>query len=294
MRIAPAVAQAAAESGVAARPIADMDAYREKLQTFVYASGTAMRPIFSLAKAAAKKRVAFAEGEEERVLRAVQVVVDENLARPTLIGRPEVIAQRIAKFGLRLVAERDYDLVNTENDHRFRAYWQTLSPADRAQGRDRAARQDRDAAAADPDRLDAAEDRRSRRHALRHLGHDGDAPALHRSGDRPARRCEDVCLHERADPAGPPGDARRHARQLRPDRRAAGRDHGHGRRGDDALRPAAEGGAALAQQLRLEQPALGGEDARGAGARCGRTRPGSRSTARCTATPRSTRTTGTN
>ncbi|MDQ2733508.1 MAG: phosphate acyltransferase, partial [Pseudomonadota bacterium] len=125
MRIAPAVAQAAAESGVAARPIADFDAYREKLQTFVYASGTAMRPIYSIAKAAAKKRIAFAEGEEERVLRAVQVVVDENLARPTLIGRPEVIAQRVAKFGLRLIAERDYDLVNTENDHRFRAYWQT-------------------------------------------------------------------------------------------------------------------------------------------------------------------------
>ncbi len=125
MRIAPAVAMAAAASGVAARPIADMDAYRQKLQTFVYASGTAMRPIFGLAKMARAKRVAYAEGEEERVLRAVQVVVDENLARPTLIGRPEVIAQRIAKFGLRLVAARDYDLVNTENDHRFRDYWQT-------------------------------------------------------------------------------------------------------------------------------------------------------------------------
>jgi malate dehydrogenase (oxaloacetate-decarboxylating)(NADP+) len=125
MRIAPAVAGAAAESGVAARPIADMDAYRDKLQTFVYASGTTMRPIFTLAKGAKKKRVAFAEGEEERVLRAVQVVVDENLARPTLIGRPEVIAQRIAKFGLRLTAGRDYDLVNTENDHRYRDYWQT-------------------------------------------------------------------------------------------------------------------------------------------------------------------------
>src|SRR5664279_2074980 len=90
MRIAPAVAQAAAESGVAARPIADMEAYRDKLQTFVYASGTTMRPIFNLAKTARRKRVAYAEGEEERVLRAVQVVVDENLARPTLIGRPEI------------------------------------------------------------------------------------------------------------------------------------------------------------------------------------------------------------
>ncbi|MEP7138198.1 MAG: NADP-dependent malic enzyme [Caldimonas sp.] len=125
MRIAPAVANAAAESGVAARPIADLDAYRDKLQTFVYASGTTMRPIFTLAKSAKKNRIAFAEGEEERVLRAVQVVVDEHLARPTLIGRPEVIAQRIAKFGLRLLADRDYDLVNTEHDHRYRDYWQT-------------------------------------------------------------------------------------------------------------------------------------------------------------------------
>jgi len=125
MRIAPAVARAAEESGVAARPIADLEAYREKLQTFVYASGTAMRPIFNLAKGAEKKRIAYAEGEEERILRAVQVVVDEHLARPTLIGRPEVIAQRVAKFGLRLEAGRDYDLVNTENDHRYRSYWQT-------------------------------------------------------------------------------------------------------------------------------------------------------------------------
>jgi malate dehydrogenase (oxaloacetate-decarboxylating)(NADP+) len=125
MKIAPAVAQAAADSGVAARPVADMDAYRERLQSFVYASGTTMKPIFNLAKRALRKRIAFAEGEEERVLRAVQVIVDEGLARPTLIGRPEVIATRVQKFGLRLVAGQDYDLVNTENDHRYRDYWQT-------------------------------------------------------------------------------------------------------------------------------------------------------------------------
>ena len=125
MRIAPAVAQAAERSGVAARPIADFDAYRSKLQAFVYASGTTMKPIFDLAKIATKKRVAFAEGEEERVLRAVQIVVDEGLARPTLIGRPAVIATRIEKFGLRLEAGRDYDLVNTEDDPRYRDYWLT-------------------------------------------------------------------------------------------------------------------------------------------------------------------------
>ena len=125
MKIAPAVAKAAAESGVALRPIQDFDAYREKLQAFVYASGTTMKPIFNIAKRAVNKRVAYAEGEEERILRAAQVVVDEGLARPTLIGRPEVIAQRVEKFGLRLEAGRDYDLVNTENDPRYRDYWQT-------------------------------------------------------------------------------------------------------------------------------------------------------------------------
>jgi malate dehydrogenase (oxaloacetate-decarboxylating)(NADP+) len=125
MKIAPAVAKAAVDSGVALRPVRDFDAYREKLQSFVYASGTIMKPIFTLAKRATHKRVAYAEGEEERVLRAVQVVVDENLAHPTLIGRPAVIAQRVEKFGLRLVQGRDYAVVNTEDDHRYRDYWQT-------------------------------------------------------------------------------------------------------------------------------------------------------------------------
>jgi malate dehydrogenase (oxaloacetate-decarboxylating)(NADP+) len=125
MMIAPAVAQAAQESGVAQRPITDLDAYREKLKTFVYASGTTMKPIFQLAKRALNKRVAYAEGEEERVLRAVQVVVDEGLARPTLIGRPAVIAARVEKFGLRLKEGLDYDVVNVENDHRYRDFWIT-------------------------------------------------------------------------------------------------------------------------------------------------------------------------
>ena len=125
IRVAPAVAQAAAESGVAQRPIRDLDAYRESLQGFVYASGTMMRPIFAVAKAAAGKRVAYAEGEEERVLRAVQIVADEGVARATLIGRPAVIAERIRKFGLRLEEGRDYDIVDVEHDDRYRDFWQT-------------------------------------------------------------------------------------------------------------------------------------------------------------------------
>ncbi|MDZ7890699.1 MAG: NADP-dependent malic enzyme [Rhodoferax sp.] len=125
IKIAPAVAQAAADSGVALRPIQDMDAYRDKLQSFVYASGTTMKPIFNAAKKALKKRVAYAEGEDERVLRAAQIVVDERLALPTLIGRPAVIAERIEKFGLRLKENVDYNVVNVEQDHRYRDFWQT-------------------------------------------------------------------------------------------------------------------------------------------------------------------------
>ena len=125
MKIAPAVAKAAADSGVALRPIADLDAYREQLQSFVYASGTTMKPIFTAAKNALKKRVAYAEGEDERVLRAAQIVVDERLAIPTLIGRPAVIAERIEKFGLRLCEGQDYAVVNVEQDHRYRDFWQT-------------------------------------------------------------------------------------------------------------------------------------------------------------------------
>ena len=125
MKIAPAVAKAAMDSGVATRPIQDMEAYIEKLQGFVYASGSIMKPIYAAAKRASKKRVCFAEGEEERVLRAVQIVVDEGLAKPTLIGRPAVIAQRIEKFGLRLKEGVNYDVVNVEQDHRYRDFWQT-------------------------------------------------------------------------------------------------------------------------------------------------------------------------
>ena len=125
MKIAPAVARAAADSGVALRPITDMDAYRDRLQSFVYASGNTMRPIFAAAKNATRKRVAYCEGEEERILRGCQIVVDEALARPTLIGRPKVIAQRIEKFGLRLQEGLDYDVVNVEHDERYRDFWQT-------------------------------------------------------------------------------------------------------------------------------------------------------------------------
>ncbi|AJW44405.1 MULTISPECIES: NADP-dependent malic enzyme [Ralstonia] len=127
VKIAPAVAQAAMLSGVAQRPIEDMDAYRQHLQQFVYHSGTLMKPIFSAARKVPMehKRIIFAEGEEERVLRAVQIVVDEKLASPILIGRPGVIAHRIERFGLRLREGVDFTVVNPEHDQRFREYWET-------------------------------------------------------------------------------------------------------------------------------------------------------------------------
>ena len=134
MKIAPAVAQAAAASGVAQRPIADVDAYRDKLQTFVYASGTTMKPIIDAARNASRKRVAYAEGEEERVLRAAQIVVDDGIARPTLIGRPAIIAQRIEKFGLRLTEGVDYDVVNVEHDDRYKGFWQTYHELTKRRG----------------------------------------------------------------------------------------------------------------------------------------------------------------
>jgi len=121
-RVAPAVARAAMDSGVATRPIADFEAYRESLSQFVYHSGLIMKPLFAAAKAL-PKRIVYAEGEDERVLRAVQIVVDEGLAQPLLIGRPQVIEQRIERLGLRVKAGRDFNLVNPEFDPRYHDYW---------------------------------------------------------------------------------------------------------------------------------------------------------------------------
>jgi malate dehydrogenase (oxaloacetate-decarboxylating)(NADP+) len=125
VKIAPAVAKAAMESGVATRPIVDFPAYVASLTDLVYTTGIVMKPVFSAAKgvAAEHKRVVYAEGEDERVLHAVRVVVDEGLARPILIGRPSVIEMRIQKIGLNLVSGRDFDLVNPESDPRYRDLW---------------------------------------------------------------------------------------------------------------------------------------------------------------------------
>jgi malate dehydrogenase (oxaloacetate-decarboxylating)(NADP+) len=125
LRIAPAVAKAAAESGVATRPITDIEAYQQSLSRFVYQTGMIMRPVFQAAKSATRKRVIYAEGEDERVLRAAQLAIEDGLAQPILIGRPAVIESRIAKAGLRMKLGQDITCVNPESDARFRQYWET-------------------------------------------------------------------------------------------------------------------------------------------------------------------------
>ena len=128
LEVSPAVAQAAMDSGVATRPIKDMDAYRQTLSQYVFRSGLAMRHLFARAKSD-PKRVVYTEGEDERVLRAAQIVVDEKLARPILIGRPRVVNVRLERMGLRLKAGQDFELVDPENDARFTLYWQAYHKA---------------------------------------------------------------------------------------------------------------------------------------------------------------------
>jgi len=122
VKIAPAVAQAAADSGVATRPLADLGAYRDQLNSFVYHSGFVMKPVFAAAKQS-PRRVIYCEGEDERVLRAVQAVRDEGLAQPVLIGRPEVIQMRIERAGLRIRSGSDFEIVNPDSDPRYRELW---------------------------------------------------------------------------------------------------------------------------------------------------------------------------
>ncbi|MBV8211057.1 MAG: NADP-dependent malic enzyme [Burkholderiaceae bacterium] len=136
-RIAPAVAKAAMDSGVATRPLADLDSYRAQLRRFMYHSGSAMEPVFHVAKKAIK-RVIYAEGEEERVLRAAQIVVDEALARPILVGRRDVIRVRIDRYGLRLRPGVDCELVNVDDDPRFRDTWNEYYNLCKRQGVSRA------------------------------------------------------------------------------------------------------------------------------------------------------------
>lgn len=122
MRIAPAVAQAAAESGVAAHPLDNMDSYHERLERFVFRTGLVMKPVFAAAKTAERKRVIYADGEDERVLRAAQAVLEENIAKPIFVGRPAVIDVRLRRLGLKIKQNEDFDIINPEDDPRYRQY----------------------------------------------------------------------------------------------------------------------------------------------------------------------------
>ncbi len=133
VRIAPEVAKAAMDSGVATRPLADLDAYRQQLTQFVYQSGTVMKPVFQSAKQS-PKRIVFAEGEDERVLQAVQVILDEAIAKPIVIGRPSVLQHRIDKLGLRIVLGTDVEVINPESDPRYKEYWREYHALMRRRG----------------------------------------------------------------------------------------------------------------------------------------------------------------
>ena len=261
--MAPAVAKAAMDSGVATRPIKDFDAYREHLARFVYESGATMEPVFAAAKRS-PKRVAFAEGEDERVLRAAQAVVDEGFARPVLVGRLDVIASRIQKLGLRLTLGGDCDGVNILDDPRYRDYWSEYYRLARRKGVTRRQAQEDMRTPPDAGGFDARAPRRRRCDALRHGQQLAGAPALHPAGDRLARRREDAGRDADADPARPPALRLRHARQSRSDRGGDRRDDAARGRGSAAVRRQAVGRAPVALELRQLRRAVRGQDARGA------------------------------
>ncbi len=266
LRIAPAVAQAAAESGVATRPIADLEAYRQSLGRFVYQTGMVMRPVFAAAKAR-PARLVYAEGEDERVLRAVQVVLDEGMAQPILVGRPEVVKMRIDRAGLRLQAGRDFELCDPENDPRFRSYWETYRSL---MAREKGITAESAKAAV----------RRSNTLIAALMVHRGEAEAMlcglvgrydghleHvQRRDRQAAGSAHARGDERADASQLHALHHRHLRQRGAERRGARRDRAaRGCRGAP-LRRAAEGRVPVAFDLRLVGARVGAAHARGAGA----------------------------
>ena len=167
LRIAPAVAKAACDSGVATRQIDDMPAYVDRLTRFVFRSGLVMKPVFSTAKAAQAKRVIYADGEDERVLRAAQVVLEEGIAKPILIGRPHVVEVRLKRYGLRIRPGTDFELINPEDDPRYRIYVDLLIELAGRRGVTQEAARTDGAHQPDGDCRTGAETRRRRCHDLR-------------------------------------------------------------------------------------------------------------------------------
>ena len=212
--VAPAVAEAAMKTGVATRPITDMKAYRDQLGSFVYRSGTVMQPVFAAA-AEMTKKVCYAEGEDDRVLRAAQVVVDENLARPILVGRTHVIEQKMRELGLHIQAGKDYEVADFDDDAMIGQAAETLLPASppwrpRPQLRGRG-----DAPELDADRGGAGAAGQGGRAAVRHFRPLFRASWLCRRCHRPAGGHPEPRRHEPADAAGTYAVHLRHRDQSR-------------------------------------------------------------------------------
>ncbi len=267
VKIAPAVAKAAMESGVATRPIADLEAYGQRLLQFVYHSGTLMQPIFAAARAVPKERsrIVYAEGEGERILRAVQIIVDEKLAVPILVGRPAVIERGIKRHGLRIRAGEHFTVVNPEHDERYREYWQAYH-----------ALTERHGVTAQYAKLEM---RRRTTLIAAMLLKKGEVDGLicgtisttarhlryHRSSHRPPRGRRCVWGNERADSARAPGVHRRHACQSGSQRRAAGGDHAVGRGSIVRIRSRTQSRLVVSFEFRQQRCSIGFEDARDAG-----------------------------
>jgi malate dehydrogenase (oxaloacetate-decarboxylating)(NADP+) len=230
LRIAPAVAKAAAESGVASRPIEDFDAYLDQLSRFVWRSGFVMKPIFTSARQSEKNRVIFAEGEDERVLRAAQVLLEEKTGVPILIGRPSVIETRLKRFGIRIRPNIDFAVVNPEDDPRYRDYVDDYFALVGRNGINPEA---------------ARQARRSRCPDMWCRGPVRPTPQGCRPDHRQACGRRRLLQLEPADHAEGPGFLHRHLRQLQSDSCRTGRDHDSGRTGNPPLRYHAEGSAHL-------------------------------------------------
>ncbi len=261
MRIAPAVAEAAQASGVATRPIADLEAYAYALARFVTRTSMFMRPVFDAASAR-PKRVAYAEAEDERVLRAVQVVLDEGLASPILIGRPGVIAARVVSRRAALRAGGGRPGGRSGERSAFSRVLERV-PGDHGPQRRHARHgEGRRAPLHDHHRRTQRAPRGRRRADLR-PGRTLRRPPRHRArSDRPAGRRDLFRGAERHDAAGANAFHHRYVRQRRPGRGATRRDRRHGCEDGPRVRVAAESRVRLPLGLRFQRPALGAEDAR--------------------------------
>ncbi len=263
LRIAPAVARAAMETGVARRPITDFSAYLDRLHRFVFRSGLVMKPIIAAAREA-QKRVIYSDGEDERVLRAAQVLLEDGLGEPILIGRPSVIEARCERYGLKIRPGKDFAVTNPEDDPRYREYVDLfLDLVGRRGVTPDAARTIVRTNATVIGAL-AVKARRGGRPADRPRGSLHQARARHQERARPRARRVRLCGAVAPDLQPWAAVPDRHLRPARPDAGRDRRDHDPGRLRDPPLRDRAEGGAAVRLQLRFARPAVGRQDARGA------------------------------